>query len=527
MLHWDRELVVLGLDEIAKCRNDLLVECKRLLDRYHGHEKSTSYYDCIAGDWLESFAHMSYVAMKEVSAYQEVTKPSYRIPIYPDADAYLLSASTEFCLCDHLREIVAELIAGKFITSSWTFSADSTQIISGERQRLAMSALRSVTTKRPDVLLVAPYFKCHRTEVAGTLIRWRRWAALDNLRYPVRVEAAVNKKWRMDQAHNVGLASHHLIDVMRVLLPLHLPVALLEGFAAYRAATLAVRIPQPKVVYSANALHGNLSAKLRIAEWRDEGTQLLYHQHGGGYGIDHALWHEDFEVRTSDRYFTWGWLRSDSPKVRPLSPGALYCPTTTRKFILLSCANYPQSAYRLGFHPMPGTIQIMHRETCEFLAALPRHDSLLVRPYFHDYGWGFEKRMRVAAPEAEFDDRRANALVRYAQSRLVVHNYLGTGYLETLALNIPTVCFYDMSTYFFRPEAQLFIEELERVGVLHRSGKAAACFVAGLGDDPAGWWAKPEVQQVRSNFIKHYANFSPDWKKQWELEFRLACDAAS
>lgn len=132
--------------------------------------------------------------------------------------------------------------------------------------------------------------------------------------------------------------------------------------------------------------------------------------------------------------------------------------------------------------------------------------------------------MRKAAPDAVFDDHRAGALERFAESRLVVHSYLGTGYLETLALNIPTVCFYDIDTYAFRAEAQTFMDGLERVGILHRSGKAAASFVAGLGGDPEGWWAKPEVQEARHNFIIRYANFSADWKKQWEEAFHLAVD---
>jgi putative transferase (TIGR04331 family) len=128
--------------------------------------------------------------------------------------------------------------------------------------------------------------------------------------------------------------------------------------------------------------------------------------------------------------------------------------------------------------------------------------------------------MKKAAPEAIFDDHRVGSFDRFAQSRLVIHNYLGTGYLETLALNVPTICFFDINTYAFRREAQHLMDALESVGILHRSGEAAAHFVASLGDDFEGWWAKPDVQEARIRFIKQYANFSPDWKTQWEREFR-------
>lgn len=193
-----------------------------------------------------------------------------------------------------------------------------------------------------------------------------------------------------------------------------------------------------------------------------------------------------------------------------------------RKYILLSCANFPKVAFRLHFHPMPGTIETLHQETCAFLSGLNDHSNLLVRPYAEDYGWGAIDMMREAAPDALFDDRRLGSFERFAQSRLVVHNYLGTTYLETLALNIPTVCFFDSNTYAFRPEAQPYFDALESVGILHRSGIDAAKFVSGLSDNPEDWWAKAEVQTARQAFVSRYASFSKDWRSEWEMAFQSA-----
>lgn len=523
VLCWDKDMVALGLDEIAEGRDVLLAEFKRLMDDYHRFEKSLTYYDGIAGDWLEQFSHMVFVATAEVLASDgSLIKPSYQIPVYADTSAYQKQIVKDFAARDFLRELVAELLAGRSIVL-WRFQADSVPIVSGGNKRVVLNAFRSIATSRPDVLLVDPYWKCSRTEIAATLFTWRRWVALDNLQYPIRVVASLNADWRRDQACRVGPAGN-LLDVLKALLPLYIPVVFLEGFAAYHAAVLEMPVVRPKVIYSANALHGDFSFKLLVADWRSKGTRFLYHQHGGGYGIDRTLWHEEFETRVSDRFFSWGWVRSDTQKVQPLSPAAIYCPRSRPKYILLVCVDYPKSIYRLNFQPMPGSIQIMHRENYEFLDALPDHKDLLVRPYPRDYGWGYVNMLREAAPEAMFDNRRVSVHIRYAQSRLVVHGYLATGYLETLALNIPTVCFYDPSAYAFRAESQPFMNELERVGILHRSGKSAARFVTEVCKDPEGWWAKDDVQAARSRFVERYANFAPDWKGRWEREFRRAVD---
>jgi putative transferase (TIGR04331 family) len=58
-----------------------------------------------------------------------------------------------------------------------------------------------------------------------------------------------------------------------------------------------------------------------------------------------------------------------------------------------------------------------------------------------------------------------------------------------------------------------------RVGILHTSGSSAATLVNKIDDDVAKWWLSTEVQLARTNFAEKFANFSPDWKNQWQQEF--------
>jgi len=125
-----------------------------------------------------------------------------------------------------------------------------------------------------------------------------------------------------------------------------------------------------------------------------------------------------------------------------------------------------------------------------------------------------------AAPGVMIDDRKRSAATRFAESRLVIHNYLGTGWLETLFLDIPTVCFFDSQAYAFRDEALPLIAELETVGILHPSGPAAAKFINNLQDNFEDWWQTAVVKTARQNFIKKYANFSTNWMNDWELQLK-------
>ena len=65
-----------------------------------------------------------------------------------------------------------------------------------------------------------------------------------------------------------------------------------------------------------------------------------------------------------------------------------------------------------------------------------------------------------------------------------------------------------------------FIDDLESVGILHRTVESAAEFVNRVESHPEDWWHSTRVQEVRRNFCEQYANFSHDWKSLWGKEFK-------
>lgn len=515
-------MVTNALGIIDKSRPSLLAELKCLIDEYHQWQKPLSYYDIVAGDWLEHFSHLTLNAIFEVEAENIAETQNKPIPVSADIFAFDTLRLHSSRLHDHLKNTVSGLLSG-VMPDSRKFAVSSSSISSSGNRQLVEGALRISATDKPQVMIVAPYFKCSKAESAATLFSWRGWAVLDNLEYPINFNVDLDSEWRLQRSADTK-AGNDLMSILRMLLPLYLPVALLEGFLAYRKIVLSMNQFRPRMIYSANALHGNLKFKILAAEWKEEGTVVAYHQHGGGYGIDKAHAIEEYEKRVSDHYYTWGWRSEDNSKVRPLTPSALHAPTQKRKYILLNCVDFPDVVYRIHYHPMPGLVDDMRRETCRFLSEIKRGKELLVRPYGVDYSGRFIQMMIDARADAAFDNRRASSFERFAQSRVVVHNYLGTSYLETLALNIPTVCFYNPDSYAFRNEAQPYMNDLERVGILHDSGESAAKFLNEIAEDPKGWWGQDDVQNVRTRFVERYANFTSEWSSQWKQEFRRAID---
>ena len=66
-------------------------------------------------------------------------------------------------------------------------------------------------------------------------------------------------------------------------------------------------------------------------------------------------------------------------------------------------------------------------------------NNLFVRPYRKDYGGDSE----LSKINNCIIDKEKSSYKSITNSSLIICNYLGTIWLESIYLNIPTICFYD------------------------------------------------------------------------------------
>lgn len=524
---WDKAKAIESL-EFLKSQQGIVIEYfTELLNSYNGLNKSAAYYDLIGGEWLLHFTHMVYAAYVDVAHGISIPQSQHPIYVFTDFGHFLQTAVNDPLFSIQLRQQIAHLINGTQ-EKDLKFAHRVCKLANGlplgiwkkSKLKLKSAFLLSIGVKDAPFIICHPSLRCSKREWVFTQWKWRNWARLDDFAYPIELTCEVDSGWR--RKHPVDVSVSSFADILHNLLPLYIPVIYLEGLVSYRQKAHEYNLHRPRAVYTANALHGHTLFKILVADWRDEGTKLLNHQHGGGYGIDRVHPLEDYETRVADRFYTLGW-RSSNPKQVTLA-GAFSTPKVKpflqSKRVMLMCVCYPKQVHRIHLQPMPGTIETMIAETANFVRELKGRQELLVRPYFDDYGWGMVKTLKQADAELKLDDLRKSGIQSYARSSLVVHNYLGTSWLETLAMNIPTVCFYDADTYAFREDAQPYLDALSAVGVLHKNGASAAAFVLGLKNDPFKWWKTAEVQDARLAFVRNYANYSLNWAKDWEAEFK-------
>jgi putative transferase (TIGR04331 family) len=369
------------------------------------------------------------------------------------------------------------------------------------------------------VLVCAPYAKCSPLQWLGFVMRARRvmrWHDLDAM--PAH-RVAIDQIWRVKKFRAIKPTHVSLLDAVRRLVPLLLPVAYLEGFGELRRAALKMPVGTPRAFYTANALYHNVLFKLLAAE-HQEASLLLGHQHGGSYGMDLRHAPEEYERAVCDFFYTWGW--HGGAETRALSPPAFLRRDRTTQWNLMLClADFPQTRYRVQYFPIAEEAQRTVRDTVDFARGVADTGTqrVFIRLPPNDFGGKWFGELHAALPDAHRDRFEKKAIERFAESRLVFHNCMSTAWLESVWLDVPTLALCDPDICAFRGAAEPFATKFAKDGVLQPSGVAAARFYASIRTDVEAWWSEPGFRAARAEFIAQYVKVSPDWQSEWLREF--------
>jgi len=108
---WNSVKVAEGLAITQSARAGLAGSLKELLDDYHGVERSGSYYDLIAGNWLDKFLHMTYVAWQNVLS-GGLLRDRYPVRVSDDLRTFVLF-TIDPNFHNYWQSIVQRLLVGE------------------------------------------------------------------------------------------------------------------------------------------------------------------------------------------------------------------------------------------------------------------------------------------------------------------------------------------------------------------------------------------------------------------------------
>lgn len=310
--------------------------------------------------------------------------------------------------------------------------------------------------------------------------------------------------------------------VLGALMPWSLPISLFEE---YRARSFYVerlaRRRRLQALCVSYTIWLNDSIKYLVGCVKDSGARIVGRQHGAGYGSFELVAPERVERRLADLYVSWGWTDDRICPALPLPEPRLSAiqdtHAATNENIYFISSQAPMYMFRYQSYWLPEFVLSGYWSMQEsFFCGLtqPIRDSILFRAFPIEYGWGERGRARRSIPGVRFDDA-AGAIRGMKRSKLIVIDHPGTSLLQALAMNAPTVAFWDPAHCPMRSEAEPYFTLLREAGILYDSADAAARQVNQVGPAPLDWWMSPAVQRARKKFCRRFAWADPNWKRIW------------
>lgn len=529
--HWDdRRRYKADCSRLVSVYEELLRRTSAALNQEHGADRSRRYWRIVVGPWLYMFTHVLFDRWTMIQEAQNtydiegtllldlpltaLIPPFLSGPLFQDMrwNHYVYGRALE-----HQRQVQCQRIQ-----VPERRSARSEQWAASLRRRSA-----SVVARDAVVSLLARFTRSNDAMVIHSylprLAEIKLQLSLGQLpkHWPVpRMKAVPPDPSRRSRFTVASDTEDAFMQFATAMVSDLIPTVYLEGYESLRET--AQRLPwpsRPKVVFTSNLF---LNCEV-FQEWAaskcEAGHPFVIGQHGGLAGVGQHVQGEDHQVGISDRYLTWGWT-DGRPQPYPAAiltnVGRSRGAWKSSGDLLLVTAPIQLFSFRSMSCPVGANQSISFvKEQVRFAKALdkPALSRLSVRitaDRDRALGTGYVERWKREVPGVDVDPSTTPIDDRLAQCRVFVYTYNGTGFLETLARNIPTVMFWNPWYFELRSDAQPFFDLLATAHVFHDTPESAAHHVNEVWDDVSQWWNETTVQQARRTFCEKYARMPQD-----------------
>tara|TARA_B110000858_G_C17807371_1_gene478820 strand:+ start:2549 stop:4321 length:1773 start_codon:yes stop_codon:yes gene_type:complete len=288
-----------------------------------------------------------------------------------------------------------------------------------------------------------------------------------------------------------------------------LPISFLEGFDEIENKIKDLNFPEtPKCIFVSNSHHKSVLSRY-CANNAENGCKIIHGQYGGSYGQWDMHWLEKYYKSISDIYLTWGW--TDHPNTYPLGMLRPLGPVRKEK------KNYKQllmigktiKSYGYSLDSNSRACQSKNYLNDCFLAIknlrIDIKENLKIRLKPVGKGWEEKDRFKDLLSANKIDMGKESIFSVIKKTKIYFATYNGTGYLESLAMNIPTVLFSNPYDEKLRGDSLEYFKLLEDNKIYFKDPILATNHINQVWDDVNKWWLSEKVQSAREKFCLKYA----------------------
>lgn len=523
--HWDDRkkygedfYYLQNLNEVLLC--ELVVE----LNRLHGIERGVRYWRLILGYWLNLYTAVVFDRWSMIKAAIEYSDDLYS-KTFERSDAFLAANDTQHFLdlCHQssawnhclYSEIMARYPSIRLVKLNMPIAEKSDNYLAvpkrqGLLKQLVRKSLNSINRlkRRDHIFMLSTYLP--RKENWKIELGFQQIPGVWSVPTLPTISYASNaRNWTLP----IQQSTDEFEVLVRELVPKLLPRAFVEGFDRLSEAVRQsdVHWPlSPQVIWTSGSHFSSDTFKAWAADKCALGARLVIGEHGC-FGIGAFNGSGTYQLSVADKFLSTGWQTKTATNIVPVGNFRhvnRVAPWNADGVGLLVCVTMPRYSFDMRSMAVAGQMLAYFNDQFDFVKSLPEkiQNQILVRLYRDDYGWEQAKRWQDNCPGARLDIGQVPIWDLIEKTRLFISTYNATTYIESLTMNIPTIIYWNTDHWEINEEAVAFFEELENIGVFHRSPQSAARFVAKIWDDVGAWWNSSKVQSVREKFCGYYSS---------------------
>lgn len=528
--HWnDRNKLYQDYLFLNKVHIAVIKQLTKKLNNLHNEEKSEKYWEIIVGPWLYNFTPIIFdrwTMLKKALSDRKITHVMINKNLRSDHvdNSYVefdqLNGTDEWNSLIY-EDILKFLLINKNITgikliNKFNRKKKKNKISYKTRFKnlikFLIGKLSSVLCRDKDVFIIDTYlgFKINNLIQLFLLQIPVMWfvPVLEEFKYKRNI-----RNWQIFISNQFSKENEEFLSLLSFMISKHLPKSYLEGYQKVKLSFNLLGWPKtPKAVFTSNAHITHDFFKIWLAEKMEKGATLFIGQHGGGPSTSKIHADEIHEKSISDYYLTWSKTNKEESniigqgilndlvykKIKSKNNGSLLIIGLNLKSYSTRLWSAPISCYQYNNYL---------KDLGIFLDTLPIEikEKVILRFYKKQFDKFQINRLYDTFPNLNIEDTNKSLESKLKLSRICICTYNGTTMLQTLALNYPTLIFWNPDHHEIRLDALPFYKELKRVKILFFSQKEMETHLLEIWEDVQLWWENKDLQKARSEFCDSYA----------------------
>ena len=286
---------------------------------------------------------------------------------------------------------------------------------------------------------------------------------------------------------------------------MNLPSSYLENFNLTEQLVQNIPFPKcPKKIFTCLGFNRSTIMDRYIAKNLEQGTSLILAQHGGNYFQQKIHYDTEYEPKISDRYLTWGNIGKKKTKpigvIKKLNENKK---NNSNKIIL-------EVRVRKGYTRLK--VDSGFLESREYLDSLCKffslvkdgeiNNNLFVKLHQTKWIWNEKKLFQSHNPFLKFLDEKKKMINEINSAKLIIHTFCGTGHLECLAANKPTIILFLSDIKLYNESSKKYFKKFKKLGILHTNVKSLYKFLIKMNgnDKIEHWWNKQKIQELLEKY---------------------------